>query len=790
MSYSSNDAILQGGKASRKERNLSEAQSDDRPEEQVHLAETLDLIQNQMESELETASVQKEEMIAFRREMYEETTHYSRDFTRLTEMNQYLSEVKNQTESYANTAERVERYKRMLDSPYFGRFDFQEEGFDREKIYIGLYNVIDTKTQDVWVYDWRAPISSVFYRYELGEVKYQAPVGEITGEVFLKRQYKIKRSKLKYFINSSIRITDEALQEILSRNSSTTMRQIVETLQKEQDEIIRDTENDVLIVQGVAGSGKTSIALHRIAYLMYEGMSSHLRSNNILIISPNDVFSQYISTVLPELGEENVVQATFDDLISSSFKDRFTVETRDQQLEKLLTLQHSNTGRLKRKSIEFKGSTQFIKLLERLIYYYGHRLIEFEDVYYHGKLIESKQLIKSRFLNNEIGIPMTKQLKRVEKTLWERIHPLQKKRRNAILSIVATNPEHLLEIKPFARLLALREAKAFRERIQKFTEVDYKEVYQLVCRDRKLFAKLSHGLNLPEKIEEILALTLEDLDKGELSYEDSVALLFLKLRLEGGNYSEIRQVVIDEAQDYSPIHYEVFKLLFRNARYTILGDVAQSIEKEADDSVYDTVAKILNRPKTTKLFLSKGYRSTYEISAFAQRIYGREREAYPFDRHGPEPEVKVFQTSKGMNQEILQDIEAFLEDGFETIAIICKTFQESEQVYQSLSRSMSQNQNKNQSQDQSQNHNQNQSNSRSERFKLHLVHPREGQIEKGILVIPAYGAKGLEFDCALVYGVDQENYTSDVDQRLLYISCTRALHRLKLYSLGKESDIL
>lgn len=768
MDDSLNESILQRGNIASKETAQKDNRCEGRMEEEIHLAKTLNLIEGQMESELENASLRKEEMIAFRREMYEETTHYSRDFTRLTEMNQYLSEVKNQTENYTHTAGRVERYKRMIDSPYFGRFDFQEEDFEREKIYIGLYNVIDAKTQDVWVYDWRAPISSVFYRYELGEAKYFAPVGEISGEVFLKRQYKIKRSQLKYFFDSSIRITDDVLQEILSQNSSTTMRQIVETLQKEQDMIIRDTENEVLIVQGVAGSGKTSIALHRIAYLMYEGMSSRLSANNILIISPNDVFSQYISSVLPELGEENVVQATFDDLIASAFRERFNVETRDLQLEKLIALQHTPEGHLKAKSIEFKGSVQFIKLLERLIFYYGHQYIEFEDVYYHGKLIESKQLIKSRFLNNKIGIPLVKQLKRVEKTLWERIHPLQKQRRNAIVNLVATNPEHLLEIKPFARLLALREAKALRERIQKFTEVDYKEVYQLLCTDRKLLAKLSQGLNFPVEIEEILTLTREDLEKGELSYEDSAALLYLKLRLEGGNYSEIRQVVIDEAQDYSPMHYEAFKLLFHNARYTILGDVAQSIEKEAEDSSYDTFAKILNRAKVTKLTLTKGYRSTYEISTFAQGIHGGEREAFPLDRHGPEPGVKVFQTDKGMIEKILQDIEAFLGEGFETIAVICKTYQESNEVYKRLSRGLRE----------------------SERFKLHLVHPRDGQIEKGILIIPAYGAKGLEFDCALLYGVDQKNYQSDIDRRLLYISCTRALHRLRLYAVEKVSDLL
>lgn len=731
-------------------------------EEQHYLSEVLDLVNQQMEEELKNAALSKEELIAFRKEMYEDTVHYSRDFTRLTEMNQYLAVVKNQTEKYTHTARRVERYKKILGSPYFGRFDFQEEGYDQEKIYIGLYNVIDARTQDVRVYDWRAPISSIFYRYELGEARYQAPQGEIMGEVSLKRQYKIRHSQLKYFFDSSLRITDDALQEILGRNSSPTMRQIVETLQKEQDEIIRDRSNEVLIVQGVAGSGKTSIALHRIAYLMYEGFNSRLRSNNILIISPNDVFCQYISTVLPELGEENVLQATFDDLTGRVFPGRLRVETRDQQLELLLNRQNTPLGSRKEKNIMFKGSRSFLKILERLIYHYGHQLIQFEDVYYHGQLIESKQLIKSRFLNNKIGIPMTKQLKRIEKTLWERIHPLQKKRRAALTRLVAVNPEHLLEIKPYARLLALREAHALMERIHSFTEVDYQGVYERLLKDRRLFGKLAQGLELPEGIEELLEGTLEDIAKGELSYEDSAALFYLKLRLEGEHYSDIRQVVIDEAQDYSPLQYQVFKLLFPNAHFTILGDVAQSIEHTGDEAAYDQVKEIFACPHTLKLTLTKGYRSTFEISAFAQRIYGESRGGFPFERHGPEPEVKLAANLQEMTGKMLRDIAAFQEEGFETIAVIGKTFADCQEIYEKL----------------------------HQKIKVSLVHPREGEMEKGVLIIPAYGAKGLEFDCALIHGADAQNYQSELDKRLLYIACTRALHRLQLYAVGEKSPFL
>jgi DNA helicase-2/ATP-dependent DNA helicase PcrA len=334
---------------------------------------------------------------------------------------------------------------------------------------------MDRNTGQVYVYDWRAPISSIFYRYELGGAMYDSPLGISRGDVSLKRQYQIRNSKLKYFFDCSVRITDEILQEVLSHTSAK-MKNIIETIQKEQDVIIRDRDHELLIVQGVAGSGKTSIALHRIAFLLYEGLNSNLQSNNVIIISPNTVFSHYISSVLPELGEENVRQSIFDDLVLDTFQGRFGEETRDMQLETLINSRAKTERDQRHQSIDFKGSRIFKQILDRLLWHYAHRHLVFEDVYYIGTILATRQQLKNRFLHNEIGVPMAKQLKRIEKTLLEKVHPLQKNRLKRLEKIVAKSEGHEFEIKSFSRLLAIKQAKAFRERIQRFTNVDYSQL--------------------------------------------------------------------------------------------------------------------------------------------------------------------------------------------------------------------------------------------------------------------------------------------------------------------------
>lgn len=726
-------------------------------EEVLYLEKTLSVIKDELEKEKESLNSKLSRVIASRREMWEESAHSSEDFDGIPEMVQYLNEANTETRVYTSMEKRIDRYEKMLKSPYFGRFDFAEVGFDDvEKIYVGLYNLMDKKTEDIYVYDWRAPISSIFYRNELGKGAYKSPKGMIDGEVLLKRQYRIEDSKLKYFFDSSIRINDEMLQEVLGRNSSAKMKSIVETIQKEQDLIIRDTENELLIVQGVAGSGKTSIALHRIAFLLYEGLSSKLSINNIIVISPNSVFSKYISDVLPELGEENVSQITFDDLIQS--------EKRQEQMENLLQLQGSEGFDLKLESIRFKGSNEFVKILDRFLKYYERKLIPFKDIYYHGKTIETAQELKNTFLNNKIDMPIAKRLKRIENMILNKIHPLRKERLELIEKVVErTTEDHIFEIKSFSRLLAIKEAGKFMEYVHSFTEVDYTRLYRMLFKDKNLFLKLSKGLRLSRNINKIIAETNKSLNAGSATYEDAAALLYIKLKLRGSEeFGEIKQVVIDEAQDYYPIHYHIFKLLFKEARYTVLGDFNQTLEKPRDKNLYDYVEDILHKTKSVKLTLNKSYRSSFEINAFNQRLQSNKQEFISFERYEAAPEVTRRDDLNELNKAVCEDIAKFYEMGYKSIAIICKSNKEAKYIKDKL----------------------------SSFIDIKLLDDNSYENKNSVLVMPSYMAKGLEFDVVLVYNVSRENYKSDFDKRLIYIACTRALHQLVLYYIGEKSGFI
>lgn len=736
----------------------------DYKEELKYLKKVSDIIKKELSKEEEVLKSKFTNVIASRREMWEESVHFSDDYDRIQEMNHYLSEVNKETGDYLRTHKKIERLNKLLKSPYFGRIDFEEDEFgDVDKVYIGLYNLIDTEEDEVIIYDWRAPISSMFYQYELGSASYKSPVGIISGNISLKRQYKIEDSKLKYYFDSDVKINDEILQEVLSANSSPKMRNIVQTIQRDQDVIIRDIENELLIVQGVAGSGKTSVALHRIAFLLYQGLNSKLNANDVIIISPNSIFSKYISEVLPELGEENVEHITFDDIILKVLKERFSVETRQDQLENLIISQECNKFSTIKESIEFKASEAFVIILDRLVDYFEKNLIDFKDVYYDGEIIETKQQIKNFFLNNKINMPIAKRLKRIEGMILNKVHPLRKKRLMKIEKVVENAGNHILEIKSFSRLMAIKEAKTFIKYLHSFTEIDYADLYKLLFKDKRLLFRLARGLEVPDNINEIMIDTLKKLEANYISYEDSFALLYIKLKLEGyKEFEKIKQVVIDEAQDYYPIQYHIFNLLFKSSRYTVLGDFNQTLERIGDKTLYDNIEGILKKKKSVKLFMNKSYRSSLEINSFIHNILGGSQEFISFDRHEDEPRILYQENLSLLNKAIADDINKHYEKGYESIAVICKTMKESEEIKQRL-----------------------------ESFvRVKTIKDWNEDDEKYALIIPSYMAKGLEFDVVILYNASAENYKSEFDRRLIYVACTRALHRLDIYHTGEKSKFL
>jgi len=733
-------------------------------EELLYLGNTLNFLKKELDKYEYEIHSRKSNLIASRKEMWQESAHFSNDVDKIPEMLAELSEVDSQNYNYEKTFDRIKKYTRILNSPYFGRFDFKEKNYDdTDQIYIGLYNLIDSETSTILIYDWRSPISSMFYQCEIGKASYKAPYEIIEGNIFMKRQYKIENSQIKYFFDSSITINDDILQEVLSHNSSSTMKNIVETIQKEQDVIIRDTENELLIVQGVAGSGKTSIALHRIAYLLYVGLGSKLHSNNIIIISPSSVFSKYISGVLPELGEDNVEETTFDNIVVDFLDNRFIFESRKQQLEALIVYNDTEDLNIKMENTKFKGSTTFEKILDRLIQYFEHNSILFEDFYYDGKIIETKEQLNNLFLNGKMDMPISKRLKRIESMMLNKLPPFRKARLKKIQEIVQNSSGHELEIRVFSRLLSFKEDRTFLKRLYKSTRIDYIDLYKLLFNKPGLLLQLSKGLELPKNIEQMILETTETLNKGYINYEDCAPLLYIKLKLNGSRgFKDIRQVVIDEAQDYYPLQYEVFNLLFPTAKFTILGDFNQTLEKRGDKSIYDDIDKILGRKKSVKLSLNKSFRSSIEINSFTQKILNNKQEFISFERHETEPQIIFSDSENQLYDAIASDIHTYESRGYESIAVICKTEKETLLVQKKLSKLTN----------------------------ITLLNTEETESTKGILAIPSYISKGLEFDVVLVCNVSKHNYNNEFDRNLLYVACTRALHQLSIYYTGEKSEFI
>lgn len=734
-------------------------------EEIQYLEEIINLLKYKLDIETSNLEEQKTDLIAARKEMWENTTHSSADFDKLSDLNQYLSALQAQTFTYTELAKRISKYEKMLDSPYFARIDFTEDGYDdTDKIYIGLFNLMDEETHDIKVYDWRAPISSVYYRNEPGPVEYKAPAGTIKGIITLKRQYKITKGKMEYFFDSNINILDEMLMEALSQNMTSKMKTIVETIQKQQDLIIRDLENDLLVVQGVAGSGKSSVALHRIAFLMYQGLNYKLSANNIIVISPNPLFSKYISNVLPELGEDNINEFTFENIFSKLYENKLSIKTKSENFENIICAASEKERDFLRSYNEFKGSKTFREILDRFVYYFEHKMIKFEDVYFNGEILETKQLLKSFLLSGKLSMPTAKKLKIMENRIIEKLHERKLSRRSKIEKAVVKLNQHEFESKSFTRMLAARETSSFIKNLHNFTEFDCFKLYKTLFEDRKIFNAVSKGMVLPENIDEIIDYTNQNLkDMYNIPYADGMGLVYLKIKSEGCDlFSDIKKVVVDEAQDYYPLHYHILKALYRDARFTVVGDVNQSVEKKSDVSIYDDIIEIFGFEKNNKVFLNKSYRSSYEISKFSSKLLDEGTYTEYFKRNEEEPQVIHCKTTDEMDNKLIKDIENYKSQGFNTVAVICKNRKTASDLYFRI----------------------------AGKTKVKLVDYLEEQSITGTIIVPVYLAKGLEFDAVMVYGADSINYNTDYDKKLLYIACTRALHRLSLYCTGKITRFL
>ncbi len=680
----------------------------------------------------------KSEIVEAKKEVRENTTHSitslctSDGFEALVELSQYINPVTDKIVDYEEEEHKIVLLENMIKSPYFARIDFKfDDDKEFEKIYIGRSSLKKNSYQEMWVYDWRSPIASIFYRFMTGKAFYDAPCGRVTGELRLKRQYEIKNGALEYFFDADIQIVDEFLRQLLSQNTTTKMKSIVETIQREQDIVIRDMENDLLMVQGVAGSGKTSIALHRAAYLMYQGLQTKLSANNIMIISPNTIFEQYISQVLPELGEDNVVSIVFEDILNTLLKGR-KIQSRNDLLEKIIS--NSRYKEVLKNSIEFKMSKLFLEILDRFLYDIPYQWIEFEDIYYEGNCVVNKQILKDKILGRT-ETPLGIKLEQLEDYVLELIFGTGKGRGHK------------------------EEKNLVKQQIQKFIKIDIVELYKILFNDETYFFTLLKNDNLTESIKGIWEYTRENLTTGYLYYDDAIAITYLYLKIYGTNeYNNIKQVVIDEAQDYYPLQFEIFRLLFSNAKFTILGDMNQTIAKREDISLYEQIQKILKKKKSFLIKLDKSFRCTNEILNFSLKFIEYIPEIKSFNRSGDRPKVFIMDNSNSLIDKIVEEVKLCQEEGFQSIGLICKTENNSIQLLKKI----------------------------KHKLNIQLIQNDSVSDLQGVFIIPVYMSKGLEFDAVLVCDADRQNYHNEDDKKLLYVACTRALHRLNFFC---EKDI-
>ena len=606
----------------------------------------------------------------------------------------------------------VARKRKLLklgQSPYFGRIDFVPQGKDKWPVYIGIYSFLDERQRQNLIYDWRAPISSMFYDFELGEASFSTPAGPMQGTIELKRQYKIRDGRMEFMLENDVNIHDDVLQRELAKSSDDKLKNIVATIQRDQNAVIRNETAPVMVIQGVAGSGKTSIALHRIAFLLYRYRET-IGAKDVLIISPNKVFADYISNVLPELGEEHIPELGMEELAADLLAHQYPFQTFFEQVSALLEQPHP--AFIER--IRYKSSFEFLTQLNQYLLHVENNYFTVKELRVGSTVVPLPFLLaKFRTFHR---VPLLKRFALVAEEV--RAYVRDATRRKLTGHEKTTIGEAIPRMFKFHQVMDL-----------------YRDFYRWLGRP-ELF-RTDH--------------------RQHLEYADVFAFIYLRIRLEGLNtYDHVKHLLVDEMQDYTPVQYAVLSRVFA-CRKTILGDVSQTVNPYSASSA-ETIERVFPQAEVVRLYRS--YRSTMEITAFAQRITPNPH-IIPLERHGPEPVVARFASQAEELHGIKQSITRFHNSGNHSLGIICKTLRQAEEAFRVL-----------------------------EAPGIYLLTDESTTFKEGIIITTAHLAKGLEFDEVIVPFASARTYQTEVDKSMLYVACTRAMHQLTLTFSGEVSAFL
>ncbi|MCC5421888.1 HelD family protein [Clostridium perfringens] len=690
--------------------------------EEKKLEEVSNILNEEMLSYINKRKFVTQYILDYRKNAVEE---YKDDEDKLIEYFDHERYVKEQ--AFTTIDKKLKELTILKESPYFGRVTFNDLEFDqKDTLYVGRFGVTPEGSYEPVIVDWRAPVASLFYHGSLGEASYTSPDGPIKCDIEGRRQIIVKKGELKGVFDSAIDVKDDILQMVLSNNSSDKLKDVIMTIQQEQDEIIRKERTSNIVVNGVAGSGKTTIALHRVAYLLYNYRKE--LEDKVLILGPNGIFMEYISQVLPSLGEVGVKQETFASFALKEMDSELYIMSFDKYLEKILSEDKEFI-----EDAKYKNSYEIIKDLDNLVKEMDKDYFHVEDVKYFGDLVISKEEIEEMFNKHYEYMPLFRRSEKIKRIILSKI---KDKRDEKVWELNEELRKEKEKLTP-EELLIEENNLEFRRKLR------IREIVKEVMDSR---AKLDNWISRED------VLDIYDRfngNKKEYTINDLAPILYLAIKLEGKKATkDYRHVVIDEAQDYSPLQFKVVRELTGTKYFTVVGDVNQRLIKYSDLAPMMELGKIFDDVNPDIYNLNKSYRSTYEIMEYANKYLDEDR-IIPIVRHGKPVEEIEFHNNEELSESIIESLKEFSNEGLESIAIITRDKEELEKVYNLISN------------------------------KVHLVKfDNEDVLYKGgNVIIPSYFAKGLEFDGVII--VDNGSSKDENEDLIKYIMSTRALHRLK-----------
>ena len=685
--------------------------------EEEKLQEVLKILNEEILKYIEKRKAVTEYILDYRKKTLED---YKDDEDKVIDYFDHEAYVKE--EAFKTIDKRLSEFSKLKEVPYFGKVTFTEEKEGAEELYIGRFGLTPEETYEPVIVDWRAPIASLFYKGNLGEAEYSSPVGEIKTNIIGRRQIIIKKGELKGIFDSAVDVKDEILQMVLTSNSGEKLKDIVMTIQEEQDNIIRAPKEKVVVVNGVAGSGKTTIALHRVSYLLYNYRKQF--GDKVLILGPNDIFIDYIAQVLPSLGESGgIEQTTFENFAIDEIGLEEPVKGFSEYMEEAMV---GNEKALE--EYKYKSSREFTRFLDSELNNMNKNYFNIKPVRYYGEEIVSTEEIRELFDKYYSYMPLFRRSEKIRRVLTSKI---KDKRDEKVRELNK-------EIKDKISKLSQEELVIERNNLEFLRRVKIREIVREVMNSR---AELDEWI----KHENVIELYKKITNTYELGYMDLAGILYFMVVLEGKKCKkEIKHVVIDEAQDYNLTQFKLIKELTGCRSFTIVGDTNQRLITTNEAPAMTNLEELFEN--NIELFkLEKSYRSTQEIMEYASKFLN-ENNVVPLVRNGEPVIEEEAESEEDMIETIISIIEDYEEEGLESIAIITKDKESLRKLSPLL----------------------------KEKIKI-LTFDREDILYKGgKVLIPAYYAKGLEFDSVILL---EQGITNNL---VKYIMCTRALHRLSV----------